>query len=154
MSQNYPYSDEYMEFDALTERYVLTEKYAREQLGLDLPEAVNERNATNQQIALKRVLKQVSNAVYNFIHRYNVSTELQDLIIKKVPSARAVIQEAMSEQLLYMSMKGDLSRSTNKEKRALAMDENAKAVLERILPEIGICILYTGNLGRFASCLS
>lgn len=149
---NYPYSDNYMIFDEQTGRYILTENYVREQLGIDLSEAINERNTTNQQIAVKRVLRQVSNAVYNFIHQYNVSTDLQDFIIKKVPSARVMIQEAMAEQFLYMSAKGDLSRSTDKEKRALAMDENAKAVLERVLPELGICILYTGNLWRFSVC--
>ena len=143
----YPYSDEYMTFDERTNRYILTEKCAFDKLGLDISETLNDRNATNQQSALKRVLRQVSNTVYHYIHQYNLRTDLQDFIIAKVPSARAIIQEAMEEQLLYMAMKGDLSRSTDKEKRSLGMDENAKGALERFMPELGICILYTGDLG-------
>ncbi len=54
------------------------------------------------------------------------------------PYFRSVIQEAMGEQLVYMNMVGDLSRSTDKEKRELAIDENAK----QILINSGIC--YAG----------
>lgn len=150
----YPYSDDYMTFDESTNRYVLTSKYALEQFGIDLLETVNDRNAVNQQIAVNGILKQVSNQIYNYIHKYNVCTDIQDLIIAKIPSARNIIKEAMSEQFLYVSMKGYLSRSTDKEKRMLAIDENAKGELERLLPELGICILYTGDLRGFAVCLS
>ena len=140
----YPYSDEYMTFDEDSSRYVLTSKYAFEQLGLNLDEAVNERNATTAQIAVKRILKQVSNVIYNFIHEHCISDCLRDQVIAKCPSARKIIQEAMNEQLIYMSFKGDLSRSTDPEKRKLMIDENAKAALLRIVPEVGYCLLYTG----------
>lgn len=152
MSITYPYSDEYMVFDESTRRYILTDQCAIDRLGLDLASNVNDRNAANEQAALKRVFRQVSNAVYNYIHKFNVRTDLQDIIIAKVPSARSIIQEALEEQLLYMALKGDLSRSTDKEKRALAMDENTKAVLERVLPELGVCILYTGDLRKVTGC--
>ena len=80
--------------------------------------------------------------------RTNYRTDIQDYIIAKVPSARKMIQEAMEEQLLYMSLKGDLSRSTDKEKRELAIDETAKEICARVLPELGISIIYTGDLSR------
>ena len=139
-----PYSNEYMTWNAESNRYILTEKYALEQLGLNLSEMVNERNAVNQQIAVQRILKLVSNQIYNFIHLHCMDDCLRDLVIARFETARKLIQEAMGEQLLYVAMKGDLSRSVDPQKREFAIDENAKAVLLRIIPDVGYNLLYTG----------
>lgn len=148
----YPYNDEYMIFDSDTNRYILTEKCVMDRIGLQLQEKVNERNAINQRAAINRILWQVSNAIYSYIHKFNYRTDIQDYIIAKVPSARKIIQSAMEEQLLYMSLKGDLSRSTDKEKRDMYIDETAKSMCEMRLPEIGIPIIYTGELGGILQC--
>lgn len=124
-----PYDDDYMTFDKLTGHYVLTEKYALEQYGLDLYEDVNDRNSTNAQLAVGAILKQVSRLIYNFIHGFSIYNDRQDHIIATSPRMRKVIMDAMGNQLLYMSQVGDLSRSTNAEKRKLAIDENAKSIL-------------------------
>lgn len=149
MQITYPYSDEYMIFDEQSNRYVLTERYVLDALGVDLQNIVNDRNAVNAQAMVQRILRTVSNAVYNEIHRYNVNTAVQDQLIMYVPSARDKIKRAMAEQLLYFMENGDLSRSTDVDKRALSFDKNALAVLEEILPEVGISLLYTGYLGGF-----
>ena len=149
---NYPFNDEFMIYSETENCYILTQECAQNRLGLNLIEKVNERNAVNQQAALRRVLNQVSRLVYSYIHKHNYRTDIQDYIIAKVPSARKMIQEAMEEQLLYMSMKGDLSRSTDREKRELAIDETAKEICSRVLPEIGIPIIYTGELGGILQC--
>lgn len=133
-----PYSDEYMIFDEMTGHYVLTSKYALDRYGIDLFEGINDRNSANVQIAVSAFLKQVSNMIYNFIHSYTIYERRQDCMIATNPYFRFVIQEAMGEQLVYMNMVGDLSRSTDKEKRELAIDENAK----QILINSGIC--YAG----------
>lgn len=133
-----PYSDEYMIFDEMTGHYVLTSKFALDRYGIDLFEGINDRNSANTQIAVSAFLKQVSNMIYNFIHSYTIYEKRQDLMIATNPHLRSVIQEAMGEQLVYMNMVGDLSRSTDKEKRELAIDENAK----QILINSGIC--YAG----------
>ena len=140
----YPYNDDYMVFDSTSNQYILTEKYALEQLGLNLAEMVNERNAINQQIAVNRILKTVSNQIYNFIHRHCFNDHLRDSVIAIMPSARHIIKGAMGEQLVYMAMKGDLSRSTDPVKRQYDIDENAKAILLKTIPEVGYCLLYTG----------
>lgn len=140
----YPYSDHYMTFDETSNRYILTEQYALEQLGINLAERVNERNSNNQQIAVKRILRTVSNQIYNYIHLHCVNDALRDVVIAKVPSARAIVQEAMGEQLVYMALKGDMSRSTEKDKRELFIDENAKNILLRQIPELGYSLLFTG----------
>lgn len=130
-----PYDDDYMTFDKITGHYVLTEKYALEEYGLDLYTDANDRNSTNAQLAVKAILKQVSNLIYNFIHGFSIYNKRQDYIIATAPHMRKVIMDAMGNQLLYMSQVGDLSRSTDAEKRNLAIDENAKS----ILVNSGIC---------------
>lgn len=133
-----PYSDDFMIFDEQTGHYVLTEKYPLDKYGLDLYNGANDRNSTNQQLAVQAFLKQCSNVIYNFIHDYSVYNERQDYIIATNPHMRKIIMQAMGEQLLYMSQVGDLSRSADPEKRRLAIDENAK----QILINSGIC--YSG----------
>lgn len=140
----YPYSDEYMTFDENMNRYVLTEKYALEQLGLNLSEAVNERNSNNQQIAVRAILNRISTQVYNYIHEHCISDCLRDCVAHKIPSARKILMQAMGEQLFYVASKGDLSMSTDLQKRVYSMDENAKSTLLRTLPEVGYSLLYTG----------
>lgn len=134
----HPYSDDFMIFDEMTGHYVLTAKFALDRYGLELYESVNERNSTNAQIAVNAILRQVSNLIYNFIHNFSIYNKRQDCIIATDPRMRKVIMEAMGEQLLYMSQVGDLSRSTDPEKRKLAIDETAK----EILINSGIC--YSG----------
>ncbi len=124
-----PYDDDYMTFDKLTGHYVLTEKYALDQYGLDLYTDANDRNSTNVQIAVKAILKRVSTLIYNFIHEFSIYNQRQDCIIATNPQMRKVIMEAMGNQLLYMSQVGDLSRSTDENKRKIAIDENAKSIL-------------------------
>lgn len=139
-----PYSDDYMIFDERTGHYVLTEQYAYEVLGIELNEEVNGRGSANDQIAVGRILKQVSLMIYNYIHSFSVYNDYQDCVIASCESARKMIMDAMGEQLLYMAQVGDLSRSTDAEKRNMAIDETAKQILLCTLPEIGTTILYCG----------
>ena len=95
---------------------------------------------------IKRLLKLVSNHIYNFIHTYNVNTAKQDYYIATVPSLRKIIQTAMEEQFLFVSQVGDLSRSSDPQKRLQYIDEQAKMTLGQIVPELGRSILYTGRI--------
>ncbi|MCX4384281.1 MAG: hypothetical protein OSJ39_00610 [Clostridia bacterium] len=134
----HPYSDDYMIFDERTGHYILTEKYAFEQLGLELYEDVNDRNSANQQTAVNAILRRCSTLIYNFIHQCSAHDRRQDYIIATSPIMRQIIMEAMGEQLYYMSQVGDLSRSTDPEKRKRAIDKGAA----EMLINSGIC--YSG----------
>lgn len=138
---NLPYSDEHMIYDYETHRYILTEKFALDELGINL------KNILINDVAVKRALKQASNQVYRFIHSCNTAESLQDYIIAKTESGRKIIKEAMAEQLMYLTMGGDISRVHDWEKRAMYLDDNAKDVLMQTIPEIASSICYTG---RFA----
>ncbi len=135
----YPYSDEHMIYDKETHQYVLTEKFAHEVLGINLKER------TKNQTAINRFLRLASNQCYRFIHEHNTNNDFQDFIIAKTESGRKIIKEAMGEQLIYLTYGGDISRVHEWDKRAMYLDDNAKSVLMKTIPEIGTTICYTGT---------
>ena len=143
---NYPYNDEYMIFDERTQRYRLTAKCVYERLGVDLEQAVKSRGAVNSQILVNRFLEDVSDDIYEYIHKYNLNTARQDYLIASVPSLRNIIQKAMEQQFLYSRLNGILGYAVEKEKRESRICEKSIDTLSQIAPEIGVSILYTGRL--------
>lgn len=140
----YPYDDEYMVYEQDLGMYVLTEK-AAEQRGISLSARIRSRGAVNPEVAVRSVLVEVSTMIYLYLHDHVFNTDLQDRVIAKCPSVRPIMQKALTEQLLYYLQVGNLSRSTDVEKRKLAIDENAKSILNRIIPEMGHTLTYAGG---------
>lgn len=138
---NYPYSDQYMRYDINSHQYVLTKKYVLEQLGIDL-NAEGKGNLVYSDWLLKRV----SNVIYNHIHKFNIDTDMQDYIIAKTKGGREIIMQAMSDQFIYLKMLGDLTMTTNREKREMVIDLNAEQTLLKKIPETGTTICYSGYL--------
>ncbi len=145
----YPYSDEYMTFDEESQRYVLTNKYVFEKLGVDLEGALSERKAVNAQILANRFLVEVSDDIYEFIHLHSFYTERQDYLIATVPSLRNIMQKAMGQQFLYSRLNGLLGYSSELEKQQHRICPKAKDTLGQIVPELGRSILYTGGIDGF-----
>lgn len=141
---NYPYSDEFMIYNKEKRRYILTEKDVLFNLGINLSERVKDQNAINAFLDL------ASLHCYRFIHQHNTNTDFQDYVISKTETGRKIIKEAMEQQLIYLSMVGDLSRSTDKDERSAWFDETAKETLMRTIPEIGTTICYTGVFSQKA----
>lgn len=129
-----PYSDDYLEYNELTNRYVLTAKNLQENYGIVL----------GNEVGIKGILNMVSISIYNYIHKHNVNNAKQDMMIAFTDKGRQIINDAMCMQFLYMKQVGYLSRSTDKEKRALAIDEDAKEILMQVIPEFGCSVLYCG----------
>lgn len=140
----YPYSDDYMVFDEKTNRYILTEKYTVDVMGLDLEGAINERNGINPQILIKRFLTDVSDDIYEFIHLHSCDNVQQDTLIALCPSLRPIIQKAMDQQLMYARFNGLLGYSADKDKAAVRFCPKAVETLNTIIPELGRSILYSG----------
>lgn len=138
-----PISDEFMIYNEEYNRYILTEKDVVTNLGIDINDRVKNPEAINS------LLNQISIQVYRFIHEHNVANVVQDYIIATTEMGRKIIKTAMEEQLIYVMTNGDLSRSTDKEKRALWFDDNAKEVLMTPIKEIGTHILYSGKFVMF-----
>ena len=136
----YPLTDDFMIFDNETQRYILTEKDVNINLGINILERLKNPNT------LKAILKQVSNQIYMFIHKHSNNNDLQDYVISHTEKGRKIIKEAMEQQLIYYLAVGDLSKSTDEKKRALAIDMVAQETLMQTIPEIRTSICYTGNI--------
>ena len=138
-----PYSDNFLFFDNITGQYVLTED-ALVANGTNLRAKLEFNRSVDASAIINRHLNRVSDVIYNFIHSYSNENKRQNDCIKIIPSLRALVYRAMLAQSEYMLLNGDLSRSTDREKRAMAVDENARRILETVTPELGVSILYSG----------
>ena len=136
---NYPYSDDYLQYDYIMHRYVLTAKDVQENLGVNL-------DRFDSPNAVDAILRQISIKIYAFIHEYNIANDLQDYIIAKTETGRKIIKEAMEQQFLYESAVGNVDLILSADKRGFRIAPITESVLLRIIPEIGTTILYTGNL--------
>lgn len=140
-----PYSDDMLSYDTLRGRYMLTET-ALEMNGTDLRTRLEFNRTANAVSIINRVLSRVSEMIYNYIHSFNHDNRRQDELIAHIPSLRSIIYYAMLNQAEYFILNGDLSRSPEPDKRALAIDPTAKEYLNTIIPEIGVPITYSGGL--------
>lgn len=137
-----PYSDDHMIFSENSGRYVLTPQAIQDRFGINLlDEAKNDAYA---EIAVNEVLDTVSLHVYNFIFSRSVHNDYQRQCINHLESGRSIVYEAMLRQFSYLKAVGDLTKSTDANKRALWFDTMAEQTLLRVLPETGRSLLYCG----------
>ena len=139
-----PFSDGYTIFDKTKNRYILTEKYIADNTGINLFARLNTKGSANPQATVNGFLDRISALTYSFIDKHAINTEYRRYIIAHAPSARAIMQEAMLAQALYVLTEGDLSLSVEKDKREFWFDETANIALQKPLRETGYCLLYTG----------
>ena len=140
-----PYDTDEMYFDPVLQMYVLTPVCAQ-RLGLNMEARVRQKGAVNGEIIVKQTLQTVSMQIYQFLHSRAMDTVYQDEILSCNPEARPVLQMALEQQLLYYMQVGNLSRSVDREKRALAIDELAKEILENtVIPSLGHSLAYVGR---------
>lgn len=134
-----PFSDNLMTYNQETHRYTLTKDYVIK-LSPDIITMLKNEDE------ILGVLEQISDDIYDYIHEYNTREDVQDYIIAHTDTGRRIIQKAMEKQLLYVSAVGDTTFYLDKDKREMYLAVKAKKILQNTIPEIGTCILYTGNL--------
>lgn len=139
-----PYSDEYMKFNEVTGRYVLTEQ-CLEANGTYLRKRLEKNKFINATSVIDRFLTRVSDIIYNYIHTFNIDNTQQDIWIATIESLRLIIKKAMLEQAEYFLLNGDLSRSVEKDKRLIAIDYSAIETLNTTVPELGMPITHNGG---------
>lgn len=139
-----PYSDDLMIFDEISRHYILTED-ALKINGIQLRERLMRRRGIDASAIINRVLRRASDMIYNYLHRFNNDNNRQDEMIANYPSCRRIIYQAMLDQVEYILINGDLSRSAEEDKRRLAIDENAKEILNTYVPELGVALTYAGG---------
>ena len=145
MNIEYPYNDEFMEFNKLTNRYQLTER-ALLAHGIDVREMMGPNPSVDPTYVINQIARRTSQLIYNYIHQFNTNTQRQDMIIAKTPSLRPKMYEILGAQALYMIDNGDLSLSTNPEEKKQAIDEVVKGMLAEEISEYGVSILYGGTI--------
>lgn len=142
---NEPYSDAYMRYDELKHRYILTPKCVLDELGIDMEARLSAKGSANPQATINALLDRVSALTYRFIYAHNIDNEAQRYAIETLSSARRILFEAMKAQLTYVMAVGDLSISSDKNKRLQYMDDVAAEMLANPLPELGHGLIYTGG---------
>lgn len=142
---NEPYSDAYMRYDELKHRYILTPKCVLDELGIDMEARLSAKGSANPQATINALLDRVSALTYRFIYAHNIDNEAQRYAIETLPSARRILFEAMKAQLTYVMAVGDLSLSSDKNKRLQYMDDVAAEILSNPLPELWHSLIYTGG---------
>lgn len=155
----YPYSDENMEYDYDSHRYVLTEKCVLDELNINLNSRLNNRGSANNQSVAKFILDEISSSIYLHIYASSNQDDLKEFLCAKCPSARKIIKDAMKQQLLYLLASGEIARYSgvnvktgkaiplNNIRGRVTIDYKAEMILERKLPDYyGYNLLYAGDM--------
>lgn len=132
----YPYNDDYMVYDYTKHRYILTEKYCLDVLGLNLREKVGGGRATNPQAQINNILDvRISQRLYSVIYSHNDKHTLE-YILAKSPTARNVIRDAMGQELLYLLTEYE-------DKKPTLISEPTYTILTTPIPELrGNALIY------------
>lgn len=100
----YPYNDNTMTYDYTMHKYVLQPNYVKKELGIDW-ETLNNNGDANPSTLGIRLLKQVSNTVYNYIYK-DRDKERLEYEMATVYSLRDMIREMLLSQCLYFFTNG------------------------------------------------
>ena len=140
----YPYSDKYMTYDFNKHRYILTNAYITEVLGIDLMARLKVSNVSSTTI-IDSLLNRISNRVYNYLFTHN-DRQAIEYLVAKFPSARAIMKDALGEQAIYVLSIGDQVLTADESKQKLALSPDARSILDnQELSETCAVLTYTGH---------
>lgn len=128
------YNDEDMIFDEETGMYILTPEYVQNKCKINIFERLSQGDFTDAQGVCHAILSRVSSIVYSYIHEFNFS-DRQDNIIAAFKSARDIIKQALHQQTVAYFLDG-----------VREIDNLAKCALEKTIPELGISLIFTGEM--------
>ena len=136
-------SDNIMIFDEISKQFILTEQATLDN-GIQLRARLSRKKNTDPTSVIMSLTRRVSNIIYNYLHQFSLNNMAQNEFIASNEECRYIVYRAMIEQLEYMLMNGDLSRSPEISKRQLFFDERAKQTLNTVIPSIGVPLTYMG----------
>jgi DNA integrity scanning protein DisA with diadenylate cyclase activity len=134
----------YLVYNEYTGRYLLTAQYVSEKMGFNLQASILERGGESSAILIERFLEEASDDIYDYIHSFSIYNERQDYWIRTFDSAKKILQKAMDKQLMYSRLNGILGYSSSKDVQAQRICPKAIDVLNTVIPELGVSLLYTG----------
>ena len=154
----FPYDDEYMTYDYLLHRYVLTDKAVLDILG----ENLNVILVNAEPVTKTAFLKKVSNTVYEYILSASQSPDYIEYLMAKDGNLREMIRDMLISQVEYMLANGsvdsysginmakgqyiDLDKIRNGRQVSLSVEQKSNA----ILPGYGHCLRYACALPHVA----
>lgn len=138
-----PYSDDNLTWDAEWHRYTITEAGLRAH-AVNIRPMLEAGLAEDTSLDIIEFCKIVSDLIYNHIHKHSIHNARQDHWIATSSQARQIIERAMARQSQYMVAKGNLSQSLDASLREMDIDKSAAAVLDTVIPEIGVALTFAG----------
>mgnify|MGYP003299717680 CR=1 FL=1 len=142
---DYPFNNEDMIYNFTTHRYVLTNEYVTNKLGIDLQARVGSNRGINASTIINNLLNNVSMQVYNYLFSHNPK-QLLEYVIAKSPSAREIILQAMGAQAVYLFSVGDTTKILDESERKMWLDIMAEQILKnQEVNETGVPLTYVGK---------
>ena len=132
---NFPYSDDFMTFDEITNHYVLTEKAILERCGIDIRARLSADKTINPDIVINKLCRTVSDMIYTYLHGFTIYELRQDCLIATVQKYREAVQRAMEYQLEFVLANGDLYLSTEN----VDIGKEIHRMSQNILLNSGLC---------------
>ena len=124
-----PYNDDYLIYDELLERYVITEEGLKRK-GMFLRARLERYPAVDANTVITAFCEAAANLVYTYLHNFAVSPHTLDEYIAHSKEARMAIFNAEAEQAKYVYYNGDLTLSIKEEERRNYMSPTAAAILQ------------------------
>ena len=151
-----PYEDDAMRYDEEDHRYILKKDYVLNKTGIDLTKVLNPGFSDQPQELANQMLDQVSEEIYNFIYSHNADNEIQEYYLDHNEKLRQILRDSMLEQVKYVLRSGDMFMYCGVNLKSGQVIEGQKILqnavaplskmkLERIIPDIGVSILYQGK---------
>lgn len=104
------YSDNYLSYDMLRHRYVLTEKYVEEKMNVSLSEILDTSgNVLDVSNMSNILLSRVSMQIYNYIYNWTALKNECERRLALDETLRQPLMDAMAEQLIYIINNGDIA---------------------------------------------
>lgn len=150
---NYPFDDLYMKYDYDKHQYILTPEAVSDKLNEDLTK-FSPANSANRQRDAQIMCDNISDEIYNAIYENSANYLVQEFAAAKCPSARNILMLAMLEQVKYFMFNGSISvysgvdfkkYQVGESARSRILAPNAQRILDRVLPEMGVSLMYQGQ---------
>lgn len=153
----FPFSDEFMEYNYHTHKYILTPKCVLDSLGISLETQLNTAGNANPSMMANMYLIQISNEVYNYLYEYVQNTQYWTFVYAKAPSLRDKFKQMMLDQVMYSITNGFLSNYSGVNiakgtvidgkvlRGAMRMANSVTIIANQVVAEIGVAMTYSGS---------
>ena len=124
-----PYNDDYLIYDELLERYVITEEGLKRK-GMFLRARLERYPAVDANTVITAFCELAAEHIYTYLHAFSVAPHALDEYIAHSKDARMAIFRAEAEQAKYIYKNGDLTMAMKDEERRNYMSPIAAAILQ------------------------